>query len=205
MTIISNGVKLNKLLIATHNPGKFSEIKKQLEPLGLELVSLTDLGIKDDFEETGQTFEENALGKAKFYYNIAKIPTLADDSGLSVGVLDGEPGVKSRRWPGYEASDEELLQMLLDKMKDVPQKQRTAKFVCVMALYDGKKEIITRGEKDGLITKEQMCPIKKGISYSSVFILKGSNKVSSELSIEEKNAVSHRGIALEELIKQING
>ena len=97
------------------------------------------------------------------------------------------------------------MKVLLDKMKDVPQKQRTAKFVCVMALYDGKKEIITRGEKDGLITKEQMCPIKKGISYSSVFILKGSNKVSSELSIEEKNAVSHRGIALEELIKQING
>ncbi len=197
-------MKLNKLLIATHNLGKFSEIKKQLEPLGLELVSLTDLGIDEDMEETGDTFEENALDKARFYYNIAKIPTLADDSGLSVDALDGEPGVKSRRWPGYEASDEELLQMLLDKLKDVPEGQRTAKFVCVIALYDGKEEIITRGEKGGFITKKQMCPIKKGIPYSSVFVLKDSDKVSSALSIEEKNAVSHRGMALGKLIKKIN-
>lgn len=197
-------MKINKLLIATHNQGKFKESQAKLyQDLKIEIVSLADLGIVEDYEEIGQTYEENAVAKAKFYYNLSKIPTIADDSGLSVDALGGEPGVHSRTWPGYTATDEELLQMLLDKMKDVPEGKRGASFICTIAFYDGEREIVTRGEKPGIITKKQMCPIKKGLPYSSVFSLKGYDKTSSELSIEEKNAISHRGIALDKLIKQL--
>lgn len=197
-------MKINKLLIATHNQGKFKESQVKLsKDLGIEIVSLVDLGIREDYEETGQTYEENAMAKAKFYYNLSKIPTIADDSGLSVDALGGEPGVHSRTWPGYTATDEELLQMLLDKMKDIPEGKRGASFICTIAFYDGEQEIITRGEKLGIITKKQMCPIKKGLPYSSVFSLEGYDKTSSELSIEEKNTISHRGLALDKLIKQL--
>ncbi|MBT4516658.1 MAG: non-canonical purine NTP pyrophosphatase [Candidatus Komeilibacteria bacterium] len=197
-------MKINKLLIATHNIGKFTEIKKQLEVLDIKIVSLSDLGIKEDFEETGETFEANAMGKAKFYYNLAKIPTISDDSGFAVDALNGEPGVHSRTWPGYEASDEELLQMLLYKMKDVPDQERTAKAVCVIAFYNGEEEIITRGEEYGTISKKVESKIEKGLPYSAVFFSKGYNKVFSQLSIEEKNAISHRGIALDKLIKKLS-
>lgn len=197
-------MKINKLLIATHNQGKFKEVQyKLLKDLNIEIFSLNDLGITEDFEETGDTYEENAMGKAKFYYNLSKIPTISDDSGMSVDALNGEPGIHSRTWPGYTASDEELLEMLLEKMKDVPEEKRTAKFISVMAFYDGKEEIITRGEKKGLISKKQMCPIKKGIPYSSVFTVEGHDKTSSELNIGEKNLISHRGIALNKIIKKL--
>lgn len=197
-------MKLNKILIATHNQGKFKESQeKLLKDLNIEIVSLSDLGITEDYEEIGETYEENAMAKAKFYYKLAKIPTIADDSGLSVDALGGEPGVHSRTWPGYTASDEELLKMLLEKMKNVPDKKRTASFVCTIAFYDGQQSVITRGEKNGMISKKQMCPIKKGLPYSSVFTLGGKEKTSSEMSVEEKNAISHRGMALEKLIKKL--
>ncbi len=197
-------MKVNKILIATHNKGKFAEIKVKLtDDLGIEVVSLSDLGITEDFEETGQTFEENAIGKAKFYYNIAKIPTLADDSGLVVDALDGEPGVKSRRWPGYEATDQELLDMLFAKLEGVPMEKRTAKFVVINALTDGQKTIVAKGEGLGVIGTELACEIKPGIPWSSVFYPQGYDKVFSQLSIEEKNKISHRGRALNNLIKEL--
>lgn len=198
-------MKLTELLIATHNISKFEEnkVKFSKDLNNVKILSLTDLGITEDYEETGETFEENAMGKAKFYYNIAGIPTIADDSGFVVDALNGEPGVHSRTWPGYTASDEELLQMLMDKMKDVPSDKRTAKFVCVIAYYDGNEELLARGEKYGIVTQEQMCPIKKGIPYSSVFVINGCDKVTSQLSVAEKNAISHRGAAIDELLKKI--
>ena len=197
-------MKINKLLIATHNQGKFKESQVKLsKDLGIEIVSLVDLGIREDYEETGQTYEENAIAKAKFYYNLSKIPTIADDSGLSVDALCGEPGVHSRTWPGYTATDEELLQMLLDKMKDIPKQKRSAKFVTVIAFYDGQEELIAKGEEAGVIAKNQISKMDKGLPYSAVFYPNGYNKVFSQLSIEEKNAISHRGKALNKIIKYL--
>jgi XTP/dITP diphosphohydrolase len=197
-------VKINKLLIATHNPGKFKESQeKLLKNLDIEIVSLADLSITEDFEETEETYEGNAMGKAKFYYNLAKIATIADDSGLSVDALDGQPGVHSRTWPGYSASDEELLEMLLEKMKDVPEEKRTASFVSVLAFYNGQEEFITKGEEFGLISNKAEAKMDKGLPYSAVFFPKGYNKVFSQLSIEEKNAISHRGRALDQIIKKL--
>ena len=176
-------MKINKLLIATHNPGKFAESQKLLNSAGIETTSLSDLGISKDYEETGETYEENAMAKAKFYYNLAKIPTIADDSGLSVDALDGEPGVHSRTWPGYTATDEELLEMILDKMKDIPKEKRLAQFITVIALFDGQEEFMARGEQSGIITDKAESVMDKGLPYSAVFHPMGCDKVFSQLSI----------------------
>lgn len=204
MSIVSNRIKANKLLIATHNVGKFSEIKKQLGPLGLELVSLVDLGIEDDVEEKGDKFEDIVRDKAEFYYKLSQIPTLATDGGMEVDVLGGEPGVKSRRWPGHRASDEELLQFLLDKLEGIPIEKRTARFVETIAIHDGKKIKIFRGECRGKIGLESACELKPGLPWSSIFYPDGYDKVFSQLTPEEKNEVSHRGNAIKKLIKYFN-
>src|SRR3989344_6885095 len=196
-------MRVDKLLIATHNPGKFAEISAKLSSLNIPLYSLKDLNISEDYEERGETFESNAVGKAKFYYQFAKIPTLADDSGLCVDALGGEPGVHSRRWDGNRGTDEEILQKLFDKLQDVPIEKRTATFVAVAALYDGQELIITKGENKGVFGLAVACPIKPGIPYSSAFYPQGYNRVASQLSIEEKNKISHRGRAIEKLIKKL--
>ena len=196
-------MKINKLLVATHNPGKFVEIKRQLTDLGIEVVSLKDVGIDQDFEETGNTFEDNARGKARFYYKLAGIPTIADDSGLEVDALGGEPGVKSRRWPGYEAGDQELLDLLVNKLKGVPWEKRTATFIATAVIIDGDKEIVTRGENRGKIGLKLACPIKPGIPWASIFYPEGHDKVFSQLSIDDKNKISHRGKALDKVIKEL--
>ncbi|RJQ33934.1 non-canonical purine NTP pyrophosphatase [Candidatus Parcubacteria bacterium] len=196
-------MKINKLLVGTHNPGKLTEIKKQLSSLNIEIFSLTDLGIKEDYQETGATFEENAVGKAKFYHQLSGLPTLADDAGLEIDALGGEPGVMSRRWPGYEASDQELLDLLFTKLKGVPMEKRGAKFVAISALTDGQELIVSRGECLGRIGTELACEIKPGIPWSSVFYPTGYKQVFSQLSVEEKNKISHRGRSLNNLIKEL--
>lgn len=196
-------MKINKLLVATHNPGKFNEIKQQLVALGIEVVSLKDLGIDQDFEETGSTFEENARGKAQFYHGLSGVPTLADDSGLEVDALDGQPGVKSRRWPGYEASDQELYDMLIQKLDGLPLEQRTAKFVATSVITDGDEEVVARGENKGTIGFELACPIEPGLPWSSVFYPEGHDIVFSQLKVTEKNKISHRGKALDKVIKKL--
>lgn len=197
-------MKINKLLIATHNPGKLAEISKQLDILNIELVSLVDLNIKEDIEETGNTFEANAKQKADFYYKLSKIPTLADDGGLEIDILNGEPSVKSRRWPGYEASDQELLDILLEKLKDVPLAKRNAKFVDVIHITDGQNNISARGECQGIIGLELACPMEDGLPWSAIFYPEDYNKVFSQLSPEEKSKLSHRGRALEQIINKLS-
>ncbi|MDD5749522.1 MAG: RdgB/HAM1 family non-canonical purine NTP pyrophosphatase [Patescibacteria group bacterium] len=196
-------MKINKLLIATHNSGKFKEISRYLLPLKVQLFSLADLGIKEDYQEIGATYQENALGKAKFYYQLSGLPSLADDSGLSVEALNGEPGINSRTWPGYRAGDEELLKMLLAKMEKVQADKRHASFITTVAYCDGQNEVISQGEVRGLIAQKQLCPIEAGFPYSSVFIPKGHNLTFSQLTVEQKNQISHRGLALNEFIRQI--
>jgi len=196
-------MKINKLLIATHNLGKYKELKNKLSSLNIEIKSLDDLGIREDYEETGKSYEENALGKARFYYKLTKIPTLADDSGLSVDALQGATGINSRSWPGYRGTDEELLEMLLEKLRGIPNQERTAKFVTVLALVDGQTEFIARGEIDGTITHQAVCDIEPGLPYSVVFYPDGLDKVFSQLTTEEKNTISHRGQVLKQIINKL--
>lgn len=196
-------MKINKLLIATHNPGKFEEMKHQLSSLNVQILSLNDLDIGNDPEETGKSFEENAILKVKYYYNIAKIPVLSDDGGLEVDALGGQPGVESRRWGGEKLSDQEMLDKMFEAMKDVPKDKRTAKFVDVVAIYDGQEIIAERGECPGTIATEVVCPVKPGIPWSSIFYPRPYDRVFSQLTPDEKSKVSHRGQAIEKVIKKL--
>ncbi len=186
-----------KLLIATHNPGKFHEITEILEELPLKLVSLNDLGIFDDVEETGETHEENALLKASYFYNIAKLPTLAEDSGIYVDAFPGELGVKTRRFRElHAASDEKWVQYFLKEMEAIPDGERGAQFVCHAVLMLDDEPFYFHGETSGVITRSLEAPIIPGIPISSCFRPNGFDKVYAFLTTEEKNNVSHRGKAM---------
>ena len=196
-------MRINKLLISTQNPGKFAEISERLTTTGIDLVSLQDLNITQDYEETGTTFEENAVAKARFYHGLSGLATLADDSGLSVDALGGEPGIHSRRWPGYAASDQELLDMLMSKLKDTPLEARTAKFRTVTAIVDEQNIWLGQGQIAGIILEKPASDMEEGLPFSCVFQPEGFDKVFSQLTKQEKNSISHRGRAVEELIKQL--
>lgn len=188
-----------KLLIATNNPGKvleYKEIFKEMAP-DIELVSLKDLGIKQKLEETGKTFEENAIQKAKFYYSLSGIPTLADDGGLEIDYLNGEPGAKSRRWPGHEATDEELIQITLEKLKGVPLEQRGAQLRAVIGLiFPGDEKVYTfEGVLRGRIAEKPIKLRMNGYPFRSLFIPAGSNKYLGELGIN-----AHRQQAVEKAL-----
>ncbi len=188
-----------KLLIATHNPGKFQEIRAMLADLGAELVSLDELGVAQDFPEEGHSFEANALGKARFYHELSGLPTVADDSGIFVEALADELGVKTRRWgAGASATDEEWLTYFMERM--ALEKNRKAKFVCVAAYADEAQAVAFEGETHGVITEDVRVPVKPGIPLSSVFLSEGCATVYSALSEAEKNELSHRGKAFVQLL-----
>lgn len=190
-----------KILIATTNMGKFGEILEvlaPLEPQGYSFVSLKDLGIEQDCEETGKTYAENALLKAHFYGVLSGLPTIADDSGLQVDALLGELGVKTRRWgAGSTASDEEWLDYFMNRMQR--ESNRAAEFLCAAAYVNGEEEKVFMGETRGVITEWLEAPIRGGIPLSSVFKPEGFLAVYSALSTEEKNSISHRGKAFQAL------
>lgn len=191
------------ILIATTNPGKFKEIAEILEPLDRELISLKDMGISHDFEETEDSFEGNALGKARFYSELAGLPTVADDSGIFVEALADELGVKTRRWgAGAEASDEEWLEHFMWRMAQ--EDNRRACFVAAAAFVDADVVHVELGEVLGLITQEIEAPLKPGIPLSSVFRPDGYDKVYTALLAEgKKHEISHRGQAFEKLLKYL--
>lgn len=188
---------MQQLLIATKNPGKFAEMKAILDDLPLEILGLADLRIEDDFEEKEGSFEENASGKAKFFYDLGGILTLADDSGIEIPVLEGEFGVKTRRWGGENVSDEEWVSKFLKKMEEFPsEEQRSAKFICLAAIIGDEIEKLFRGEAKGVITKGLEAQIIPGIPLSSCFRPEGFDKVYAALTPEEKGQISHRGLAV---------
>lgn len=163
------------------------------------LVSLSDLGIREEYPEEGSTFEANALGKARFYHELSGLPTVADDSGLFVDALGDELGVKTRRWgAGEQASDEEWLNFFMRRMEKEP--ERRARFVCVAAYADGEQEMAFEGETQGQITLTVEAPIQPGIPLSSVFKADGCAIVYSALSPAEKAQWSHRGKAFAQLL-----
>lgn len=173
-------------------------MKSALVGLPFTIISLNDLSLDDSgFLEDGVTFQENARKKAEYYARKAKMPTLADDSGLMVEALQGELGVKTRRWgAGEKASDKEWLEYFMKRMAE--EKNRRATFICRMCLADqvGKILFEAEGVTPGEITKTLKAPIKPGVPLSSVFKPQGCATVHSALSVEEKNRVSHRGKAL---------
>ena len=187
--------------MATRNPGKLRELRGLLVDVPYELVSLDDVGVGEDVEETGATFEENAVLKATTYCRLTSLPTLADDSGLEVDALAGEPGVHSARYAGEGASDDERIALLLRNLRDEPTPW-TARFRCVIAIAspdseqpDGSSESVRTfdGRCEGEIVGEPSGD--NGFGYDPVFFMPELGKTMAELTAEEKNAVSHRSVA----------
>ena len=186
-----------KFIIATNNQKKLKELERILNPLGINAVSAKDEGISlDDVEETGTTFAENAFLKAEAAFKKTGLPSVADDSGLCVDALDGRPGIYSARYAGENATDSDKNSKLLSELKDVPEKDRTAHFICAICcvLPNGEK-IEVEGVCEGSIAFEPHG--NGGFGYDPIF--KYGDKSYAELSSAEKDAVSHRGQALRKL------
>lgn len=191
-----------KVLLATHNPGKIKVYAKALNSFGIEVCGLSDLKISEDYEEIGKTFEENAKAKALFYYQLAKIPTLADDGGFEIDYLGGQPGVKSRRWLGYSASDEEIVEHLKKIVPTIPLDQRTARFIAVSCLVKNDKEIyFAKNSEVGYVTEKVRNDYPAGFPYRSHFISKlGDDFNNSTLIVQENH---HRLQNIEQLKKYL--
>ena len=184
-----------KLVLASKNPKKLAEMNRILSQLGIEVCSEAEVGVDVEVEETGTTFEENSFLKAKAVMEASGLPAIADDSGLCVDALNGAPGVYSARYGGEGLDDEGRYRLLLENMRG--QSPRTAHFVSVItcAFPDGT-ELTARGECNGTIAFAPMG--EGGFGYDPVFFLPERKKTFAQLSPEEKNAISHRGKALEQ-------
>ena len=187
-------MSMPKLLLATKNRAKAQEYLLLLEGLPLELTNLAEQGIEVVVSETGKTLEQNATLKAQAYASLSNLLTLADDSGLEVDALGGEPGILSARYAGADASDEDRIEQLLKRLDGVPWEKRKARFRCVIAIAaPGGKVELCHGECQGVIALSPKG--KNGFGYDPIFYLPEQGKTMAELSIEEKNEVSHRGEA----------
>lgn len=186
-----------KVIVATHNAGKVKELESMLGRLGYTVESLLDHVDAPETDETGETFEENALLKATEAAAYFGHAVLADDSGLEVDALDGAPGVYSARFAGLEKSDAANNALLLEKLEGVPEEERTARFVCVLALAKPTGETLTvRGTMEGRIGFEASG--SNGFGYDPLFVT-ASGQTAAELTKEEKAMISHRGNALRKL------
>jgi len=187
-----------KIILATTNKGKTAEIRRLLAACGVEIVSLADLPSIEFPEETGRTFLDNAVAKARFVSERFGAPALADDSGLEVDALEGSPGVRSARYAGDGATDEANYTKLLAEMKTVPQGARSARFRCAIALVMPDGAVMTfEGALEG-----EIAPVPggtNGFGYDPVFFIPDKGCTAAELSPDEKNAISHRGRALAKL------
>ncbi|WP_055071532.1 XTP/dITP diphosphatase [Clostridium massiliamazoniense] len=200
---------MKKLIVASNNKKKIEEIKSVLNEVDLEVRSLKEEGIDIDVVEDGLTFGANSRKKAveikEYLLKNGKndFIVLADDSGLEVDYLNGEPGVFSARYSGTHGDDDANNKKLLEKLKNVKWEDRKAKFVCVITLInDLGKEIAVRGEVEGIITEKESG--KAGFGYDPLFFIEEYNKTFSEMTGEEKNKISHRGKALEKIKSEID-
>ena len=185
-----------KLLIATNNPGKLREYQEILAGLSVELVSPVNAGLTLDPEETGSTFEENAIIKARVFAQASGLLTLADDSGLEIDALNGEPGVYSARYGNTTKKDHQgRYQLVLEKLTNIPSEKRTARFKCVVALATGERLVGTAdGAVEGVIT---FAPKGEGgFGYDPIFFVSEFDRTMAELTSDEKNSISHRGRAV---------
>ena len=186
---------MDKIIFATGNEGKMKEVRMILEDLGLPVLSLKDAGITADVEENGTTFEENAQIKAKAIMEMTGALVLADDSGLEVDALDKEPGIYSARYMGHDTSYHIKNQNIIDRLEGKVGEERSARFVCaIAAAFPDGRVLITRGTMEGQIGYEEKG--KNGFGYDPIFYLPEYQCYSAEVSLEEKNELSHRGKAL---------
>jgi len=198
-----------KLLIATTNPGKISEYRWIFESSntprlrGIQIFTPSDFDIAGGPEESGETFTENAMLKAKFYCERAGIPALGDDAGIEIDVLGGEPGVKTRRWLGHDCTDEELISYCLERLKGVPKAKRGAQFRAVATLvFPDGKVIKGEGTQRGHITETQIKELIPGYPFRSIFI-RDNKKVPEDYLWE--GHYSHRKVAVDKIINQFHG
>ena len=184
-----------RLLVATHNPGKFREYCQLLKGLPLEILSLDYAHIDLQVEETGRTFPQNALLKAQGYAQASGMLTLADDSGLEVDALGGEPGVRSSRYAGPDATDSQRNRFLLDRLADVAPGDRTARFRCSIAIVapDGRSWVV-EGSLEGVIARHPAG--EGGFGYDPIFFLPQMGITAAQLAPQQKNRISHRARAL---------
>lgn len=193
---------MNEVLIATNNKGKAKDFEVLFRPLGITVLTLQDIEESIDVEETGTTFVENAILKAETVANLLRKVVIADDSGLEVDALNGEPGVYSARYAGEPSNDEANIDKLLAKLVEVPETARQARFRCVLAIAGpGIKTTTYSGSCEGIITDERQGT--NGFGYDPIFYVPNKEKTMAELSAQEKSAISHRGAALAQLKEQL--
>ena len=191
---------MQKIVLASNNKGKVREFGEMLSILNMEVVPQATFNI-EDADETGLTFVENAIIKARHASAIAGLPAIADDSGLEVDFLNGAPGIYSARYSGEGATDEKNLHKLLDALKDVPEEKRTARFQCLLVYMRHAEDptpIICQGTWEGIIMTEPQG--ENGFGYDPIFYVPSHNCSSAQLAADEKNKLSHRGQALKKLL-----
>ena len=188
-----------KIVLATHNHDKEIELQHSLRGLGVDICLLSEYPDIGEIEETGTTLLENSLLKARTVHDRTGLPAIADDTGLEIDALDGAPGVYSARFAGPDATYEDNVNKLLSVMENVPDDMRSARFRTVISFVDEIQELWTEGFIDGKITEAPRGNM--GFGYDPVFYVPRLEKTFAELSTDEKNKISHRGIALQKLRK----
>lgn len=193
-----------QIVIASNNDGKLREIKAILAVLDISIVPQSEFNV-NDADETGLSFVENAIIKARHAASLTRLPAIADDSGIEVDILNGEPGIYSARYAGVGASDEENLQLLLDRVKQTAVQQAVARFQCVMVYLRHAQDptpIIAQGTWEGyIVTKAKG---ENGFGYDPIFYVPGHACTSAQLPTEVKNSISHRGQALHLLLEKLS-
>ncbi|RNF40906.1 XTP/dITP diphosphatase [Planococcus salinus] len=189
---------MKKVIIATQNKGKAKDFEALFSPLGYEVLTLRDVAEQLDVEETGVTFEENAILKAETVAEALQTVVIADDSGLEIDALGGEPGVYSARYAGEQKNDDANIDKVLENLAEVPDSERTARFRCVLAVAaPGKQTETFSGSCEGVILTGRKGD--QGFGYDPIFYVPEIGKAMAELSPEEKAAISHRGNAIRKL------
>lgn len=192
---------MERMIVATRNKGKLREIRAILADLPYEILSMEEAGISMDVEEDGVSFEENALKKAHAIWTAAGGTVLADDSGLEVDALGGEPGIHSARYGGPGLDDTDRWRLLLKNMEDVPENRRTARFVCAAAVVSSDQRLVVRGTMEGQILFSPRGD--HGFGYDPVFLVTEVGKSVAEMDETQKNLISHRGRSLTLLASEL--
>jgi len=200
---MNQDLTMQKVVLATGNAGKVRELASLLNDFGLDVVAQTELGV-ESAEETGLTFIENAIIKARHAAQVTGLPAIADDSGLAVDALGGAPGIYSARFAGVDATDQQNLEKLLLELQDVPDGERQAQFHCVLVYMrhaDDPTPLVCHGSWQGTIARAPAG--SGGFGYDPIFVVPEAGKTAAELSADEKRAASHRGQALKLLLEAL--